>query len=107
MAKVLHTLKIIFSWIRSVVLALFITYWLILIFFVVEKFVSGGPTEVMRGLEHIELRPIARGDGFYFPTWSWTRFAAQNITILIITLTLSYFERRSRQKRKSHQIQAP
>jgi hypothetical protein len=108
-AKTLHTLKIIFSWTRSIIWALFITYWIILIIFLTGKLLSGGPSAVSGYLEHIgtEIRP-REGDGesFYIRPFSWTRFAVQNIIMLVITLTLSYFELRSRQKRKSHQIQA-
>jgi hypothetical protein len=92
----MKALKIIFQLIRRCLIGLFVGYWLIFIFYTVEKFITGGSSAVVGWYRHIGSSVVQRGDGWFFTEWSWEKFLVQQFAILAITLALYFFEQRSR-----------
>jgi hypothetical protein len=78
-------------------MGLFIAYWVIFIFYTVEKFVTGGSSSVVGWYRHIDSSIVQQGDGLFFAKWSWEKFLVRQFAILAITLALYFVERRSNQ----------
>ena len=64
----------IFRLLRRCLLGVFIGYWLILIFYTAEKFVTGGSSVVVGWYMHIDASPVHQGDGWTFTQWRWGTF---------------------------------
>ena len=92
----MKTLRIIFQLLRRCLMGLFIAYWVIFIFYTVEKFVTGGSNAVVGWYRHIDSSVVQRGDGLFFTKWSWEKFLVRQFAILAITLALYFVERRSK-----------
>jgi hypothetical protein len=92
----MKTLKIIFQLFRRCLMGLFIAYWVIFIFYTIEKFVTGGSNAVVGWYRHTNSSVVQRGDGWLLSKWSWEKFLAQQFAILAITLALYFVERRSK-----------
>jgi hypothetical protein len=92
----MKTLKIIFQLLRQCLMGLFIAYWVIFIFYTVEKFVTGGSSAVVGWYRHVDSSVVPRGDGWFLTKWSWEKFLAKQFAILAITLALLFVERRSK-----------
>ena len=92
----MKTLKIIFQLLRRCLMGLFIAYWVIFIFYTVEKFVTGGSSAVVGWYRHIDSSFVQRGDGWFLTKWSWETFLVRQLAILAITLALYFVERRSK-----------
>jgi hypothetical protein len=92
----MKTLKIIFRLLRRCLMGLFIAYWVIFIFYTVEKFVTGGSSAVVGWYRHTDSSVVQRGDGWFLTKWSWETFLIRQFAILAITLALYFVERRSK-----------
>jgi hypothetical protein len=92
----MKALKIIFQLLRRCFMGLFVAYWAILIFYTLEKFVTGGSSAVVGWYMHIGSSLVHRGDGWFLTTWSWEKFLAKQFANLAITLALYFAGRRSK-----------
>ena len=92
----MKTLKIIFQLLRRCLMGLFITYWVIFIFYTVEEFVTGGSNAVVGRYRHIDSPVVQRGDGWFLRKWTWEKFLVRQFAIFAITLALYFVERRSK-----------
>ena len=52
--------------IRHCLMGLFVAYWVIFIFYTVEKFITGGSSAVVGWYRHIDSSVLQRGDGCFF-----------------------------------------
>jgi len=66
--------KIIFQLLRRCLLGLFIAYWVVFVFYTVEKFLTGGSSAVVGWYEHIDSSLVHQGDGWFLTKWSWGKF---------------------------------
>jgi len=92
----MKTFKIIFQLFRRCLMGLLIAYWVIFIFYTIEKFATGGSSAVVGWYQHIGSSIVQRCDGWFLTKWSWEKFLANQFAILAITLALYFVERRSK-----------
>jgi phosphotransferase system glucose/maltose/N-acetylglucosamine-specific IIC component len=92
----MKTLKIVLRLLRSCLLGLLIAYWVIFIFYTVEKSITGGSSAVVAWYKHIDSSVVQRGDGWFLTKWSWEKFLVRQFAILAITLALYFIARRSK-----------
>jgi hypothetical protein len=90
----MNILKILIRLARRCLLGILITYWLVFIFFTIEKLFTESSSSVVRWYRHIDSSVVQRGDAWYLSTWNWKIFLARQVAALAITLTLFFFEHR-------------
>jgi hypothetical protein len=99
--------KTIFRLLRRCLMALFIGYWLIFIFYTAEKFVTGGSSAAVDWYMPIDASPVRQGDGWVFTQWRWGTFPGRQFAILGITLALCLMEVRSRRVPRNSELLTP
>jgi hypothetical protein len=83
----MNLFKMIFQLFRRGLVWLFIAYWVCFIGYTIMHLVTGGPGAVVIWYRHIS--------GVPFHSWNWIAFLAGQIGILVITIVVYFFGRRS------------